>query len=178
MESQVTYTVQMRTDKFGQIILNEDDIADIYLSDPDRTLKKVITESKIVFPDILEIQNVLDSKQHIDLNISIEEFDKLNQDVWHMPEEYKTMDIAQYVLDSCDSQEELQRAGSELLLFQEKDMFMLLRYLKYLVDTMRKNNIIWGVGRGSSTSSFVLFLLGVHKINSMYYDLPIEEFIK
>jgi DNA polymerase III alpha subunit len=168
----------MHTDKFGQIVLNEDDIVDIYLSDPDRRLKRVVTESKIVFPDVLEVKHLLDSKQHIDLDISIEEFDKMNQDAWHMPEQYKTMDIAQYVLDSCENQEELQRAGSELLLFQEKDMFMLLRYLKYLVDTMRQHNIIWGVGRGSSTSSFVLFLLGVHKINSMYYDLPIEEFIK
>jgi DNA polymerase III alpha subunit len=168
----------MRTDKFGQIVLNEDDIIDIYLSDPDRRLKRVVTESKIVFPDVLEVKHLLDSKQHIDLDISIEEFDKMNQDAWHMPEQYKTMDIAQHVLDSCENQEELQRAGSELLLFQEKDMFMLLRYLKYLVDIMRQHNIIWGVGRGSSTSSFVLFLLGVHKINSMYYDLPIEEFIK
>ena len=57
-------------------------------------------------------------------------------------------------------------------------MFMLLKYLKYLVDTMRNNNIVWGVGRGSSVASFVLFLIGVHKINSLYYDLPIEEFLK
>ena len=66
----------------------------------------------------------------------------------------------------------------ELLLFQERDMFDLLKYLKYLVDTMRENNIIWGVGRGSSVSSFVLYLIGIHKINSLYYDLSIEEFLK
>jgi len=57
-------------------------------------------------------------------------------------------------------------------------MFNLLKYLKYLVDTMRDNNIVWGVGRGSSVASFVLFLMGVHKINSLYYDIPIEEFLK
>jgi DNA polymerase III alpha subunit len=68
--------------------------------------------------------------------------------------------------------------GKELLLYQKRDMFVLLQYLKYLVDTMRANNIVWGVGRGSSVASFVLFLLGVHKINSLYYDLPIEEFLK
>jgi len=63
-------------------------------------------------------------------------------------------------------------------LFQERDMFVLLRYLKYLVDTMRENNIVWGVGRGSSVASFVLFLLGIHRINSLYYDLSIDEFLK
>ena len=57
-------------------------------------------------------------------------------------------------------------------------MFDLLRYLKFLVDTMRKHNIIWGVGRGSSVASFVLFLLGIHRINSLYYDLSIDEFLK
>jgi DNA polymerase III alpha subunit len=95
-----------------------------------------------------------------------------------MPEQYKTMDIAQYILNQCQGEAELQRAGEELLLFQERDMFVLLRYLKYLVDTMRENNIVWGVGRGSSVASFVLFLLGIHRINSLYYDLSIDEFLK
>jgi DNA polymerase III alpha subunit len=95
-----------------------------------------------------------------------------------MPQQYKDMDIAQFVLEQCQDDSELQRAGMELLLFQERDMFDLLKYLKYLVDTMRENNIIWGVGRGSSVSSFVLYLIGIHKINSLYYDLSIEEFLK
>ena len=95
-----------------------------------------------------------------------------------MPQQYKDMDIAQFVLEQCQDDSELQRAGMELLLFQERDMFDLLKYLKYLVDTMRENNIVWGVGRGSSVSSFVLYLIGIHKINSLYYDLSIEEFLK
>jgi DNA polymerase III alpha subunit len=95
-----------------------------------------------------------------------------------MPEEYKTLDIAKYVLGQCENEEEMQRAGQELLLYQERDMFDLLRYLKYLVDTMRNNNIVWGVGRGSSVSSFVLFLIGIHKINSIYYQLDFSEFLR
>jgi DNA polymerase III alpha subunit len=88
------------------------------------------------------------------------------------------MDIAKYVLDKCNTEAELQRAGEELIKFQEREMFILLKYLKYLVDTMRSNNIVWGVGRGSSVASFVLFLLEVHRINSLYYDLSIDEFLK
>jgi len=102
----------------------------------------------------------------------------MKQNNWHMPDEYKNLDIAKYVLDQCQHEEEIQRAGQELLLYQERDMFILLKYLKYLVDTMRNNNIVWGVGRGSSVSSFVLFLIGVHKINSLYYGLEIDEFLK
>jgi len=88
------------------------------------------------------------------------------------------MDIAEYVLGLCRADHELQRVGQELLLYQERNLFDLLRYLKYLVDTLRKNNVVWGVGRGSSVASYVLFLIGVHKIDSLYYNLDIEEFLK
>ena len=95
-----------------------------------------------------------------------------------MPDEYKHMDIAKHVLSLCSTEAELQRCGTELLLFQERNLFDLLRYLKYLVDVMTKNNIVWGVGRGSSVASYVLYLLGVHRIDSMYYNLDIHEFLR
>ena len=101
-----------------------------------------------------------------------------NQNNYFMPDEYKNIDIAKYVLDLCVTDVELQRVGTELLLYQERNMFNILKYLKYLVDTLKNNNIVFGVGRGSSVSSYVLYLLGVHKINSLYYDLDITEFLK
>jgi DNA polymerase III alpha subunit len=120
--------------------------------------------------------DLLDSYHNI--NMSVEEFDNTLQKNWHMPQEYKVLDIAKYVLDLCQTDAELQRVGQELLLYQERDLFDLLRYLKYLVDTLRKNNVVWGVGRGSSVASYVLFLIGVHRIDSLYYDLNIDEFLK
>ena len=111
-------------------------------------------------------------------DISVPEFDRIRQAQWFMPDEYRDMDIAQYILDLCETQEQLQRVGQELLLYQEHDLFDLLRYMKYLVDVMRTNNVIWGVGRGSSVSSYVLYLLGVHRIDSMYYDLDPSEFLR
>jgi DNA polymerase III alpha subunit len=95
-----------------------------------------------------------------------------------MPPEYFKLDIAQWVLNQCTTDAELQRVADELMLFQERDLFNLLRWLKYFVDTMRANQVVWGVGRGSSVASYVLYLIGVHRINSMYYDLNITEFLK
>ena len=95
-----------------------------------------------------------------------------------MPDEYKDLDIAKWLIEQCKTQPELQRVGEELLLFQERDLFDLLKYLKYLVDTMRQHQVIWGVGRGSSVASYVLYLIGIHKVDSMYYDLPITEFLR
>ena len=95
-----------------------------------------------------------------------------------MPDEYKDLDIAKHVLSLCNTNAELQRCGAELLLYQERDLFDLLRYLKYMVDLMTANKVVWGVGRGSSVSSYVLYKLGVHRIDSLYYNLDIEEFLR
>ena len=167
----------MKLDVYGQQIYSENDLCDIILSDPTKKLNNVFTE-EIINLDQDIVNNLPKLIKYNDPKLSVTEFDEMNQSNWYLPNEYKEFDIAKWVLDQCSSPEELQRAGSELLLFQEKNMFILLKYLKYLVDTMRKLNIVWGVGRGSSVASFVLFLIGVHKINSLYYDLPIEEFIK
>jgi DNA polymerase III alpha subunit len=168
----------MRTDIYGQQIYNEMELCLLYLQDPNRTIKRALVENEIKFDEVLQLENAPELIQYNKLDMTVEQFDNQMQSNWLMPEQYKTMDIAQYVLNQCQGEAELQRAGEELLLFQERDMFVLLRYLKYLVDTMRENNIVWGVGRGSSVASFVLFLLGIHRINSLYYDLSIDEFLK
>lgn len=168
----------MRIDKFGQQILTEDDICDFYLRNPDKQLKSFLTEDFIVFSDSLEISDIPKALTYLTDDIDINMFDTNLQNNWLMPEEYRTFDVALYVLEKCTLEAELQRAGEELFLFQERGLFPLLQYLKYLVDTMRANNIVWGVGRGSSVASYVLFLLEVHRINSLYYDLSIDEFLK
>ena len=66
----------------------------------------------------------------------------------------------------------------ELLLYQERELFNLLKFLVYLVDVMKENNIIWGVGRGSSVASYVLFKIEIHKVDSMFYKLDVREFLR
>lgn len=168
----------MFKDKYGQQVYNETDLLDLYLTNTDIQLKDVLVENDISFDRGLELTNIPNLIQYSVSDLSIEEFDKTKYNNWFFPDEYKNFDIAKFVLEQCQNEAELQRAGEELLIYQERDMFILLQYLKYLVDTMRANDIVWGVGRGSSVASFVLFLIGVHKINSLYYDLPIDEFLK
>lgn len=167
----------MRKDIYGQLIFSEVDLCDYYMQNPEKQFKKVLTDSLINFND-LDLNDKPKLQTYVDPKITVEEFDHINQSEWMMPEEYKDFDIAKFILDKCTNDAELQRAGQELLLYQDHNMFDLLKYLKYLVDTMKKHNIVWGVGRGSSVASFVLYLLEVHKINSLYYDLPVEEFFK
>lgn len=168
----------MKTDIYGQQIYSEQDLVDAFMRDPEIVIERVMVDRDITFSSDLEIEKVPKVEVYTSPTLSMQEYDKMLQQKWFIPEEYKNFDIARWVLDRCSTNAELQRAGEELLLYQERDLFMLLRYLKYIVDTMREHGIVWGVGRGSSVASFVLYLIGVHRINSLYYDLSIREFLK
>ena len=168
----------MKVDNYGQVILNESDVCSLYMRDPDRVISRLLVERALNISSELELDRVPRFVEYRETTETIEEFDRRMQSNWLMPDEYKQLDVAKFVLDLCETDEQRQRVGEELLMYLERDLFPLLQYLKYLVDTMRKHNIVWGVGRGSSTSSYVLFLLGVHKIDSMYYDLAIKEFLR
>jgi DNA polymerase III alpha subunit len=168
----------MIIDNFGQHIFNEKDICNLYMTDPTRQLKSLLVKEVINFDSELDLQKLPELLEYQTSDQTIEEFDNIRSTEWFMPEEYKNFDIAKWILEQCKTDEELQRAGEELIMFQERDMFILLQYLKYLVDTMRKHNIVWGVGRGSSIASFVLYLIGIHRINSLYYQISINEFLK
>ncbi len=102
---------------------------------------------------------------------------EINPSFWFIPNEYKNMDIEGFLVDQCPKQN-YDRLIQELELFRKNNMLPMLSAMKYVVDTLRENNIIWGVGRGSSVASYVLYLIGVHKIDSVKYNLPIEEFFK
>lgn len=170
----------MRYDKFGRVSITEKELCDILYSNLDINLSSFLVEDPETFNHSVvssHYESPLLNKYH-ELDIDISQFDQKNQSHWFIPDEYMEMDIAKWLLDQCTSEPQLQRVAKELLLFQEKNLFILLKYLKYLVDTMRKNNIVWGVGRGSSVASYVLYLIGIHRIDSLYYDLPIEEFLK
>ena len=165
------------------MIYSEDDICDLLMQAHNVSkLKNLLVDPTVDLETaaaILENVPAFIRYDEIAANaISREEFDHRCQTSWFMPKKYKQLDIAEHIISLCKTDAELQRVGQELLLYQERNLFDLLRYLKYLVDLMTKNRLIWGVGRGSSVASYVLYLLGVHRIDSMYYDLDPSEFLR
>jgi DNA polymerase III alpha subunit len=177
------YNGDMDINKYGDVFLDPEELFENLYSGKIKNFQNIHIDNTSVinqFNDAVE-----KNKDKIGLlatyhprSEELSEFDKSKQNIWFMPEEYKNFPIHQWLSDQCKTEEELARVDQELLLFIQHDMFDLLFYLKYLVDTMRKNNIVWGVGRGSSVASYVLYLIGVHKINSIRYNLDIAEFLR
>lgn len=172
----------MIQNKFGEQIYSDTDIIDLLMSGRNPVeLNRMFVDNTV---DIENIAKLVDEFPNWiphtfnDEPTSIVDWDAAQQTKWNMPEEYKNLDIASHVLGLCNSEAELQRVGEELLLYQERGLFDLLRYLKYLVDVMTENKIIWGVGRGSSVASYVLYKLHVHRIDSIFYKLDIKEFLR
>ena len=123
--------------------------------------------------DIVQYLQRVD-QERLDYPLTKSQVDKNN---WFIPDEYKLLDIEKYLVEQCPEQN-YTRLIEELALFEQNNMIPVLKTMKYVVDTLRKNNIVWGVGRGSSVSSYVLYLIGIHKIDSVKYALPIDEFFK
>jgi DNA polymerase III alpha subunit len=133
-----------------------------------------ILENCVANPnDIVQYLERID-QERLDYPLTKLQVDKNN---WFIPTDYQQLDIEEFLVTQCPEQN-YPRLVTELALFKQNNMMPVLKTMKYVVDTLRKNNIIWGVGRGSSVSSYVLFLIGIHKIDSVKYDLPIDEFFK
>jgi DNA polymerase III alpha subunit len=172
----------MKTDHLGQMIFSEDDCVDMLMRGQSIPINGMLVDATVDLETaalILEhVPNFILYNELAMQAVTVEDFDHQNQGNWLMPDLYKNLDIAEYVLSLCESEAALQRVGEELLLFQSRDLFDLLRYLKFLVDIMKQHNLIWGVGRGSSVASYVLYLLKIHRIDSLHYNLDIAEFLR
>lgn len=170
----------MRLDKFSNPVFTEEDIFDaLYQGYQFPSNKTFIVENN----KSTEITNL---EQHIGYqflecfedNLEIDQFDQACQENWNIPESYKNLDIESFILEQCSNESEHKRAVEELAEFKQRKMLNLLRWLKYFVDNCLKNNVLWGVGRGSSVASFVLYKIGVHNIDPLKYNLDWQEFLR
>jgi DNA polymerase III alpha subunit len=170
----------MKVSKLGSNVYSEEDIISALSMNPTASLRSVLCDGA-------EQHNAKIEEFYLDLDRLLPEdtFEKMSdsehehlQSNWKMPGKYKDFAIAEWLLEQCDNDDELQRMGEELLLYHSMDLFDLLRYCKYLVDVCAENKIVLGVGRGSSVASFALYKIGLHRIDSLFYDLDIRDFLK
>ena len=163
----------------GDVIFSEEDVIDLLYTDPDFDISKLYFDSIDKYSESLKELGIdLPVINTVPKRSSPTEFDKQNCDNWHMPDKYYQINVLQWLLDKCQNDEEKMRVQMEYDLFEKKNFIRVLQFLIYFVDTLRANNMVWGVGRGSSVASYVLYLIGVHRIDSIQFDLDWREFLR
>lgn len=102
---------------------------------------------------------------------------------WNIPQKYLELDLEKYVKEelilkvSQDAYERrISRLENELAEIKRRKLESLFRCIIYVVDEMRDKKLVWGVGRGSSCASYILYLIGLHCVDPVKYDIPMSEF--
>lgn len=112
---------------------------------------------------------------------------------WNVSDEAMSIDVEEYIKDKLekhcdelglfdddDSQQLIKRTrrvAQELKLYYKYNAIDILKVLIHIINILSESRVVWGVGRGSSVSSYVLFLIGVHDVDSVYYHLDVEDFL-
>ena len=171
----------MKINMYGQAILSSDKLRELLLQGKNIGHLNVVQDEDIQLYE--KYQDILLRQKTIFLDapaedLTFDDFHLQKADEWIFPLEYQQIDVLAFLLDKCKTQQEIDRVNEEYLLYLERDLVMLLRLFIFLVDYMRKNKFIWGVGRGSSVSSYILYLIGIHRVNSLKYGFDIKDYLK
>lgn len=157
-------------DQEGKMYLEDNDIIELLLANKQVRILPRQKESYLRFERECKANG-------LDMPFSLAE--ESSQIKWNYPDSYKNLNIRTHILNTHElTKEQLQRVDFELEHYSRRNLMDLLRFLLYFVSVLRTKNIIYGVGRGSSIASYILYLLGVHRIDSLKYNLDIKEFLK
>lgn len=172
---------EVTTDQYGRVIYNRHDLYELLYNGVD-----VSNIQEVEWHEDFEKFNEAITLNHLSThqmeplrkyNLDVSEFDAERQRQWFIPEEYMKMDICSYIRNKTPV-ERMNRVDTELELYDKYELLDILKICVYLVDQMRHHNVVWGVGRGSSVASYVLYVIGIHKVDSVKYGLDIKEFLK
>jgi DNA polymerase III alpha subunit len=104
---------------------------------------------------------------------------------WNLPDKYAQIDLDAYLLSLVDKVKKdhlydsrLIRLSEEIALFKQLELDEVLKTLIYIVEEFEKHDVVWGVGRGSSCSSYLLYLIGLHEVDSVKYQIEVTDFLR
>lgn len=97
----------------------------------------------------------------------------------HDIEESNYIELIDRILQSNRMKDDyVDRIEEELHFFSRTNNLLFLFRCMKLIDSFRADNIVWGVGRGSCCASLILYLLEVHDVDPVKFDIPFEELSK
>lgn len=175
-------TTLKRIDEWGRVILSEQGLLEAFYKDVAEPQELIGRDS----PEVIQYNDLCrmyDKTNEIiqvgkPLEEDFETYHARRQSEWLIPSEYQDIDIREYLISRCTTDDQKARVQEELDLMKQFDIQDILHVMIYIVDILKKANVVWGVGRGSSVASYCLYLIGIHRVDSMKYGLDIREFLK
>jgi len=168
-------------DDYGRVLVRSDDLTELLYAGYDPSDLSILSDEKIeTYNHWCKVFNKQDYQiipATTPAHTPQEEHARRTA-TWFIPEEFQNLNVRASLLERCERDDERVRINLEMDLYEARDLLPLLKLMFAMVDHFRRHNIVWGVGRGSSCASYVLYLIGVHKIDSLFYDLDIAEFLK
>lgn len=174
--------MSIKTDYLSIPIFDSQEVIELLYKGRTDQIEKIVienTDETLQFKENLEEKNGITVSLYQNHDIDLHTFDHACQSIWLMPEHYAELDIEAFLINKCEGDyKKIDRVKMELSEYRSKNMYNVLKFMVFLVDFMTEKNVIWGVGRGSSVASYVLYLIGIHKVDSIFYDLDFYEFMK
>ncbi len=167
-------------DEYGQVAFKIKDLYGLIMKGFD--VQRLLVEDGEEYQQLVKNAQLFDQDDIVPPkyekpNVPLSEVMEQYRNNWMIPDRYKVLNPRVWLTEQCKTQQQRQRISDELDVFEKYDLFDMLRSLIYLIDVFRKHKVLWGIGRGSSVSSYVLFLIGVHRVDSLAYDLDFSEFL-
>lgn len=173
----------MNVNEYGQVKFSTDEVLEglyadniliDHMEDTDQTSKHNL------FAEQFDIEKI--KTQHAITQPAIEYHNTMSNN-WHIPDQFEKIDVEKYCIAKLETyglvqEDYLETLNNELIEYTQRNMLTLLKFLIYLMDTCNTSNIVSGVGRGSSVSSLILYLIGVHYIDPVKYNLNYKEFLR
>ena len=139
-------------------------------------------------PDIEHFNSLVETPaEMIQLSpLDDEIFKSFTPDAYLIPDEYKNLDLTTYVKSKYEehlsnsgeqkTENAARRINIELDEIKKRNVELLFKTIIYIVDIFKQQGIIYGIGRGSSCASYILFLIGLNSVDPLKFDISIEEF--
>lgn len=144
---------------------------------------KGISPLKIMVSHLTEDIDEFNKRSDVKIRVALDNYDPALPLEWNIPNEYLNINIRDYIFNTLiknmseDRKEErISRLEQEYSEFKNRGLENLLRAIIFIFDEFRRKKVLWGVGRGSSCSSYILYLIGVHSVDPIKYNIPLSEF--
>lgn len=127
-----------------------------------------------------ETTEIYKHRYNEDLSADIEtDIDPVPQNYKHTQEElFELIERLESSIRYNDEEVYLDRLEKELTFFDKTDNVKFLLKVSDLIEKFKRDGVVWGVGRGSGSASYTLFLLEVHDIDPVQYKIPFYELSK